>query len=97
MAVLKLSEDIRPMSDLKSKGADIVRQVNSTHRPVVLTRHGRGVAVVLSLEDYEEVQELRKWRDLSKALDEGVREFEEKGPVDGQMVVDRLRRLANGV
>jgi prevent-host-death family protein len=97
VSVVKLSEDIRPMSDLKSNGADIVRQVNATHRPVVLTRHGRGVAVVLSLEDYEEVQELRKWRDLSKALDDGVQEFEDQGPVDSQMVVSRLRRLANGI
>jgi len=37
---LKLSEDIRPVTDLKSHGAEIVRDVTSG-RTVVLIRHGR--------------------------------------------------------
>jgi prevent-host-death family protein len=51
----RFSEDLRPMSDLKSGGADIVRQAQESGRPVVLTRHGRGVAVVLSVEAYDEL------------------------------------------
>lgn len=53
MKALKLSEDLRPLSDLKSHAADVVRQVEETGRPVVITRHGRGVAVVMSLETFE--------------------------------------------
>lgn len=51
----RFSEDLRPMTDLKSGGADIVRQAQKTGRPVVLTRHGRCVAVVLSAEAYDEL------------------------------------------
>ncbi len=47
--------DIRPMSDLKSAGADVVRQARETGRPVALTRHGRAVAVVLSVEAFDEL------------------------------------------
>lgn len=76
MPALKLSEDLRPMSDLKSHGADIVRQVQDTNRPVVLTRHGRGVAVVMSLEDYEEIQDLRERQALRAALREAEKELD---------------------
>ena len=47
------SEDIIPLSDLKVNPGKVVSQVNETHRPVLLTSRGRGVAVVQSLDDYE--------------------------------------------
>ena len=53
----KFSEDIIPLSDLKVNPGSVVSQVNETHRPVLLTSRGRGVAVVQSLEDYEKVAE----------------------------------------
>ena len=62
MGALKLSSDLRPLSDLKSGAAEVVRQVTETGRAVVLTRHGRGVAVMLSLESYEELEESAEQR-----------------------------------
>lgn len=96
MPALKLSTDIRPVSDLKSHGAEIVRQVNDTSRPVVLTRHGRSVAVVLSIEEYEANVELRAWADLRRAILEGERSLKEHGPVPHSEVVDYLRSVASG-
>lgn len=49
----KFSEDIVPLTDLKVNPGRIVSQVDATHRPVLLTSRGRGVAVVQSLQDYE--------------------------------------------
>lgn len=49
----KFSEDIVPISDLKVNPGKIIRQVQEAHRPVVLTKRGRGVAVVQSLSDFE--------------------------------------------
>ena len=50
---VKYSEDIIPISDLKVNPGRIVNQVDKTHRPVLLTSRGRGVAIVESLKDYE--------------------------------------------
>ena len=55
----KFSEDIIPLSDLKVNPGKVVSQVNETHRPVLLTSRGRGVAVVQSLNDYENETEKR--------------------------------------
>lgn len=56
---IKFSEDIVPLSNLKVNPGKIVSQVNETHRPVLLTSRGRGVAVVQSLNDYENETEKR--------------------------------------
>lgn len=50
----KFSEDIIPLSSLKINPGKVVAHANETHRPVLLTSRGRGVAVVQSLKDYEE-------------------------------------------
>ena len=50
----KFSEDIIPLSDLKVNPGKVVSHVNETHRPILLTSRGRGVAVVQALKDYEE-------------------------------------------
>jgi prevent-host-death family protein len=56
---IKFSEDIVPLSDLKVNPGKVVSQVAATHRPVLLTSRGRGVAVVQALKDYEDETEQR--------------------------------------
>lgn len=53
MRALKLSRDIRPVSDLKTHGGEIVRGVIDSGQPVVLSRHGRAAVVMLPVDDYE--------------------------------------------
>jgi prevent-host-death family protein len=56
---VKFSEDIVPLGDMKVNPGKIVRRVDETGRPVLLTSHGRGVAVVQALSEYESAQEER--------------------------------------
>ena len=62
-SLTKFSEDIVQLSDMKVNPGRVVSQVDKTHRPVLLTNRGRGVAVVQSLQDYgaqtEEITFLR--------------------------------------
>ena len=70
----KFSEDIISLSNLKVNPGRVVSQVDVTHRPVLLTNKGRGVAVVQSLKDYEtEAEE----RDFLKAVVQGLVDIEE--------------------
>lgn len=55
----KFSEDVVPLSDLKVNPGRVVHQVGETHRPVLLTNRGRGVAVVQALSEYEAGSEER--------------------------------------
>jgi len=51
----RFSEDVRPITELKVKAAEIVNQARDSKRPVLLTRRGRGVAVLLGLDEYEKL------------------------------------------
>ncbi|NJD56270.1 MAG: type II toxin-antitoxin system Phd/YefM family antitoxin [Nitrospirae bacterium] len=57
----KFSEDIVAMSDLKVNPGKVVKHASESHRPVLLTSHGRGIAVVQSLNDYEKAEEERSF------------------------------------
>ena len=53
---MKISEDIRPVTYLKSKAADILLQINETHRPVIITQNGEPRAVLQDPESYERMK-----------------------------------------
>ena len=55
----KFSEDVIPLTDLKVNPGRVVKHATDTHRPVLLTSRGRGVAVVQSVNDYEAAEEER--------------------------------------
>ena len=57
MQPLKLDEDIRPLSEFRSGVALFIKQVNETRRPLVLTQHGRGVAVLVDIREFEAMRE----------------------------------------
>ena len=46
--------EIRPVSDLRNKFAEISQIVHSSREPVFLTKNGYGDMVVMSMEDYED-------------------------------------------
>lgn len=82
----KFSEDIIPLSCLKINPGKVVRQTAETHRPVLLTSHGQGVAVVQSLSDYEKAEEERSFM---RAVTEGLMDLE-KGRIVG---IDEARKM----
>ncbi len=57
MARLRLDQDIQPLSEFRSSVASYIRQINETRRPLVITQHGKGVAVLLDVAEYEAMQE----------------------------------------
>jgi len=53
----KFSEDVIPLTALKLNPAKVIRQTAKSHRPILVTSRGKGLAVILSLEDFEKLQE----------------------------------------
>lgn len=70
---VKFSEDVVPLGDMKVNPGRIVRRIDETGRPVLLTSHGRGVAVVQSLSEYEAAQEER---DFMRAVVVGLADID---------------------
>lgn len=57
MQKIKIDQDIRSMSEVRNAMASYIKQVHHTKRPVVITQHGKGVAVLLSANEFEAMQE----------------------------------------
>ena len=86
MAV-KFSEDIIPLTDLKTNPGRVVRQVADSRRPVLLTSRGRGVAVVQSVAEYEAAEEEREFM---RAVVQGIADVEAGREVSIEEVRARL-------
>ena len=48
--------EIRPVSDLRNNFAEISRTVHEAREPVILTKNGYGDMVVMSYEEYQNMQ-----------------------------------------
>jgi prevent-host-death family protein len=70
---VKFSEDVVPLGDMKVNPGRVVRRVDETGRPVLLTNHGRGVAVIQGLSQYEAAQEER---DFMRAVVAGLADID---------------------
>ena len=57
MQRLKINQDIKPLSEVRTGIANFIKQVHNTKRPVIITQNGKGVAVLLDAHEYELMQE----------------------------------------
>jgi prevent-host-death family protein len=66
---------VRPVRDLRNKYSEI-ESLLENHDPVIITKNGRGAAVLLNIDDYAEIEEYQHIRYVAEKLQEA--EAEEK-------------------
>lgn len=49
-------KDVVPISDLRTKAAQIITRIHQTRQPVLVTQRGRSVAVLLDVAEYQRQQ-----------------------------------------
>ena len=84
---IKFSEDVIPLTDLKINPGKVVNQAKDTHRPILLTSGGCGVAVMQGLDEYEKSEEEREFM---KAVAQGLMDIKEGNELDLNDVKKRL-------
>jgi prevent-host-death family protein len=53
---MNITNDIRSISYLKSRAADLLSQINETQRPVIITQNGEPRAILQDPESYENMR-----------------------------------------
>lgn len=53
---MNITNDIKPVTYLKSKAAALLNQINETRRPVIITQNGEPKAVLQDPESYENMR-----------------------------------------
>ncbi|AJF06610.1 type II toxin-antitoxin system Phd/YefM family antitoxin [Geoalkalibacter subterraneus] len=84
---IKFSEDIVPLADVKVNPGKIIRRTRESHRPILLTSRGRGVAVMQSLEDFELAEEEKAFM---RAVVDGLSDLDNDRQVDLDTAKKRL-------
>jgi prevent-host-death family protein len=69
---MNISTDIKPVTYLKSKTADLLKQINQTHRPVIITQNGEPRAV---LQDPKSYEDMRNAIGILKLISQGEEEI----------------------
>ncbi|MBV1883844.1 MAG: type II toxin-antitoxin system Phd/YefM family antitoxin [Pseudomonadales bacterium] len=49
-------QDIKPLSDFRANVSSYVQQVTENKRPMVITQHGKGVAILCDVSEFEAMQ-----------------------------------------
>jgi len=53
---MQLVNDIKPITYLKSRAADVLKHINETHRPMIITQNGEAKAVIQDPKSYEDMK-----------------------------------------
>ena len=53
---MNITKDIRPVTYLKSRAAELLNQINETQRPVIITQNGEPRAVLQDPISYENMR-----------------------------------------
>jgi prevent-host-death family protein len=84
---IKFSEDIVPLADVKVNPGKVIRRTKESHRPILLTSRGRGVAVMQALEDFELAEEEKAFM---RAIVDGLSDLDNNRQVDLDTAKKRL-------
>ena len=92
--------NIRPVSDLRNKYAQIEDIVVNQKEPVIFTKNGYGSTILIDLTEYEKMKdiiEIIQDDEVCRLLDEAT-EYAKKNSkrLDGAEVFAKARRIANG-
>ncbi len=72
---MNISTDIKSVTFLKSRTADLLKQINETHRPVIITQNGEPKAV---LQDPKSYQSMRNAIGILKLISQGEEDIKNK-------------------
>ncbi|HZF07802.1 MAG TPA: type II toxin-antitoxin system Phd/YefM family antitoxin [Thermoanaerobaculia bacterium] len=91
---MRLKEDIKPVTYMKTRPAELLQKVNESRRPVVITQNGEARAVVLDVDSYEELLDATL---LLKLAAQGEADFAAGRTLPQEEVFSRLEsRLRKG-
>ena len=93
MKHIRVRDDVIPLTELKTHTSEVVRRLEESGRPVLLTRNGRGVAVLLSVDAYDDYQVATEQDALRRAIEAAERQVSAGQDVAHEVAEARMQRL----
>jgi antitoxin YefM len=93
MERIRVTDDIRPLSNFRAEATTCIKHIHDTKRPMIITQRGKGVAVLLDIHEYEALQEKM---DVLQDIYAAEKEIEAGETVSHEQAHDDiLKRLRN--
>lgn len=54
---MKLATDVKPITYMKNRAAELVKEVCVNHRTIAITQHGEPKMVIMNVNAYDELQD----------------------------------------
>ncbi|MCP4676007.1 MAG: type II toxin-antitoxin system Phd/YefM family antitoxin [Deltaproteobacteria bacterium] len=89
---MEYTDNIEPVTVLKTRSADLIKRVRETGRPVIITQNGKPTAVIVDMESYEEQRQTTL---LLKALVQGDLDHREGRSLSHSQAKSRLKNHLN--
>ena len=86
---MNISSDIKPITYLKANAADLLKQINETRRPVIITQKGEPKAV---LQDPQSYENMRNALGMLKLLSQGEEDIKKGKTKSQENVFDKLAK-----
>ena len=67
MKPINISQSIISLSDFKNRASKMLNEVQSSHRPIVITQNGKAAAVLLAPADFDALTERARFIDAVEA------------------------------
>lgn len=91
---MNFKDDIKPISYIKTNAADMLKRVNETRNPIVITQNGEAKAVLLDTDSY---QEMLNTIGILKLISQSQKEIEDGKILKNAAVFRDLRNhIKNG-
>src|SRR5712691_5769567 len=87
MKSLQVSEDILPLGVFKAHAAQVLHKLREVQRPIVITQHGKSVAVLLTPEAFDRLAASDR---VLAAVQEGLADAEAGRVVEDQALTSEL-------
>ena len=91
---MSFAKDIRTVTEMKTRAAQLLDQVNEEKRPVIITQDGKPRAVMMDVESYEE---LRNAIGLLKLVAQGEEDLRKGRWTEQGPMFDRLEKKLKGL
>lgn len=87
---------IRPSADLRNSYNEISDFCHEYDEPVFITRNGRGDLAVMSIEAFEQYEQLKAERELCDMIEEGLEDVRQGRVYPLEEVFAEIRKEING-
>ena len=67
MKPINVSRNIISLSDFKNRASKMLNEVQSSHRPIVITQNGKAAAVLIAPADFDALMERARFIDAVEA------------------------------